>query len=151
MRAVVQRVERAVVSVRGKTVGLIGGGLLVLVGVGHDDEPRDAAALAKKLVGLRIFSDDQGRMNRSIADTGGEMLIVSQFTLLADLRRGRRPSFVGAAAPDTAEPLVGEVARLVAAAGIPVATGTFGAHMKIDLTNDGPVTVLLDVVEGKVT
>lgn len=151
MRAVVQRVERAVVSVRGKTVGLIGGGLLVLVGVGHDDEPRDAAALAKKLVGLRIFSDDQGRMNRSIADTGGEMLIVSQFTLLADLRRGRRPSFVGAAAPDTAEPLVGEVARLVAAAGIPVATGTFGAHMKIDLINDGPVTVLLDVVEGKVT
>lgn len=138
-------------SVRGKTVGLIGGGLLVLVGVGHDDEPRDAAALAKKLLGLRIFSDDQGRMNRSIADTGGEMLIVSQFTLLADLRRGRRPSFVGAAAPDTAEPLVEEVARLVAAAGIPVATGTFGAHMKIDLTNDGPVTVLLDVEEGKVT
>jgi len=149
VRAVVQRVERAVVSVRGEAVGVIGRGLLVLVGVGHDDEPRDAEALAKKLVGLRIFSDDQGRMNRSIADTGGEMLIVSQFTLLADLRRGRRPSFVGAAAPDIAEPLVEEVARFVDAAGVPVATGTFGAHMKIDLTNDGPVTVLLDVVEGR--
>lgn len=151
MRAVVQRVENAVVSVLGEPVGQIGHGLLVLVGVGHDDEPRDAEALAEKLVGLRVFSDDRGRMNRSVAETGGEMLIVSQFTLLADLRRGRRPSFVGAAAPDTAEPLVEEVARLVAAAGVPVATGTFGAHMKIELTNDGPVTVVLDVADGRVS
>lgn len=151
MRAVVQRVENAVVSVLGEPVGQIGHGLLVLVGVGHDDEPRDAEALAEKLVGLRVFSDDRGRMNRSVAETGGEMLIVSQFTLLADLRRGRRPSFVGAAAPDIAEPLVEEVARLVAAAGVPVATGTFGAHMKIELTNDGPVTVVLDVADGRVS
>jgi D-tyrosyl-tRNA(Tyr) deacylase len=151
VRAVVQRVEQAAVSVLGEAVGEIGEGLLVLVGVGHDDDPRDAQALAKKLVGLRVFSDDQGRMNRSITEAGGAMLVVSQFTLLADLHRGRRPSFVDAAAPDVAEPLVEEVARFVAGRGVPVATGTFGAHMKIELVNDGPVTIIIDVVAGKVS
>lgn len=151
MRAVVQRVEQATVSVLGETVGEIGAGLLVLVGVGHDDEPRDAQALAEKLIGLRVFPDDQGRMNRSITEAGGAMLVVSQFTLLADLRRGRRPSFVDAAAPDVAEPLVEEVARSVAGRGVPVARGAFGARMKIELVNDGPVTFVIDVVAGKVS
>lgn len=151
MRAVVQRVEQAAVSVLGETVGEIGTGLLVLVGVGHDDDPRDAQALAEKLIGLRVFPDDQGRMNRSITEAGGAMLVVSQFTLLADLRRGRRPSFVDAAAPGVAEPLVEEVAELIASRGVPVATGTFGARMKIELVNDGPVTFIVDVVAGKVS
>ena len=150
MRAVIQRVERASVSVSGETVARIGCGLVVLVGVGHDDEPTDAAALAKKLVSLRVFSDDEGRMNRSVADVGGAVLVVSQFTLLADVRRGRRPSFVDAAAPDIAEPLVEDVARSIAAEGVSVATGSFGAHMKIELSNDGPVTVIVDVAAGKV-
>ena len=137
-------------SVSGKTVGRIGPGLLVLVGVDHHDGPADVAALAKKLVALRVFSDEQGRMNRSVADVGGEVLVVSQFTLLADLRRGRRPSFVDAAAPEIAEPLVQDVARAVAEHGIPVATGSFGAHMTIELCNDGPVTIIVDVADGKV-
>ena len=150
MRAVVQRVERAGVSVRGEVVGRIGVGVVVLVGVAPADRPEDAATLASKLVGLRIFPDDQARMNRSLLDIGGEALIVSQFTLLADVRRGRRPSFVGAADPDIAEPLVAAVASEVAAAGIPVATGLFGERMEVELVNDGPVTLVVDVADGKV-
>ena len=144
MRAVVQRVTRASVEVGGRIVGHIGGGLLVLIGVGHDDEERQARWMARKLVGLRVFEDDAGRMNRSVADGGGGVLIVSQFTLLGDCRKGRRPSFVGAAPPAIASPLVDRVADLVAAEGVDVARGEFGAHMDVELVNDGPVTLVID-------
>lgn len=150
MRAVLQRVSRASVTVSGGEVARIGPGLLVLVGVAPEDGPEEAAALADKLVRLRIFPDEEGRMNRSVQDVGGSVLVVSQFTLLGNVRKGRRPSFVGAAPPEAAEPLVGEVARRVEAAEVPARTGRFGAHMEVALVNDGPVTLVLEVRQGKV-
>ena len=145
MRGVVQRVARAEVRVEGRTVGSIGPGMLVFVGVGEGDTAEQADRLAGKLARLRIFVDDEGRMNRSVLDIGGEVLVVSQFTLLADTSRGNRPSFLGAAAPDVAEPLVERVAEGLRAAGLRVAMGEFGAHMEVDLVNDGPVTIVLEL------
>lgn len=150
MRAVVQRVTRAAVRVDGETVGEIGRGLLVLVGAAAGDGLADAAALADKLAGLRIFPDDEGRMNRSVVEIGGAALVVSQFTLYGDVRRGRRPSFTEAAPPEAAEPLVDLVAAHLREAGVPCATGLFRAHMEVDLLNDGPVTLVLDVTGGRV-
>lgn len=146
VRAVVQRVTRAEVRVDGEVVGEIGPGCCVLLGVAAADGEGEAALLARKVIGLRIFDDDAGRMNRAIAEVGGALLVVSQFTLHADCRRGRRPSFTDAAAPDLARRLYeGFVAR--AAATVPVRTGRFGAHMALSLVNDGPVTILLDTAE----
>lgn len=150
MRAVVQRVSRAAVRVGGETVGSIDAGFLVLLGVAEGDDSDDAGVMAAKLAGLRVMRDDDGRMNRSLADTGGAVLLVSQFTLLADVRRGRRPSFVAAAAPAVADPLVDEVASGLRAAGLTVESGRFGAMMEVDLVNDGPVTIVVDVVDGTV-
>jgi D-tyrosyl-tRNA(Tyr) deacylase len=150
MRAVVQRVTEASVTVAGEVVGAIGPGLLLLVGAGGGDDDSDAQALAAKVAGLRIFPDDAGRMNRSVIDHGGAALVISQFTLFGDVRRGRRPSFTSAAAPEVAEPLVEEFARLLTAAGIEVATGVFGAKMDVQLVNDGPVTILIETRDGRV-
>ena len=150
MRAVVQRVSEASVTVAGEVVGRIGKGLLVLVGVAPDDGVAESEALATKLAGLRIFADDAGKMNRSVADVGGAVLLVSQFTLLADTSRGRRPSFVGAAGPEVAEPEVERLAALIRDHGVPCETGTFGAMMEVRLVNDGPVTLVLKVVDGRV-
>ena len=150
MRAVVQRVTWARVRVGAETVGEIGPGLLVLVAAATGDGPADAAALADKLAGLRIFPDDEGRMNRSVVEAGGGALVVSQFTLVGDLRRGRRPSFTEAAPPEVAEPLVQEVVERLRAAGVPCATGRFRAHMQVELLNDGPVTLVIDVGGGRV-
>ncbi len=144
MRAVVQRVSRARVVVRGREVGAVGRGLVALIGVGQGDGEPQVRWIANKLAGLRVFEDDGGKMNRSVADVDGGILVVSQFTLLGDCRKGRRPSFVAAAPPDVARPLVERVADLLADAGVPVATGEFGAHMQLDLTNDGPVTLVID-------
>ena len=145
MRALVQRASGARVRVDGRVVGEIGPGLCCLVGVTHGDDDQAAVKLASKLWHLRIFADDNGHMNRSVADTGGEVLVVSQFTLYGDTRKGRRPSFIAAAAPDEAnrliEVLVDELRRL----GATVATGSFGANMAVELTNDGPVTLMLEV------
>ena len=144
MRVVLQRVSRASVRVDGETVGEIGAGLLVLAGVREGDELADATRLATKTAELRIFADDEGRFNRSLLEAGGEALVVSQFTLYADTRRGRRPSFIAAARPEVAEPLVEAYAQALEASGIRVARGRFGAHMQVELLNDGPVTVILD-------
>ena len=144
MRAVVQRVSKCAVAVDGQTVGSIGAGVLVLLGVARDDEASAADYLAEKIVNLRIFEDEQGKMNRSLLDTSGEMLVVSQFTLLGDCRKGRRPSFVAAAAPELAERLYQVFVDAVAGHGIEVATGRFRQHMEVELVNDGPVTLLLD-------
>jgi D-tyrosyl-tRNA(Tyr) deacylase len=138
-------VARAEVRVEGRTVGSIGPGMLVFVGVGQGDTAELADRLVGKLARLRIFVDDEGRMNRSVLDIGGEVLVVSQFTLLADTSRGNRPSFLGAAAPDMAEPLVERVAEGLRAAGLRIAMGEFGAHMEVDLVNDGPVTIVLEL------
>jgi len=151
MRAVVQRVSWARVRVGGEAVGEIGPGLLVLVGAAAGDTPADAAALADKLAGLRIFPDDEGRMNRSVAEARGAVLVVSQFTLLGDLRRGRRPSFTEAAPPEEAEPLVDLVTEHLRRAGVPCATGRFRAHMEVELLNDGPVTLVLEIRGGRVS
>jgi D-tyrosyl-tRNA(Tyr) deacylase len=132
------------VTVEGQIVGQINHGLLVLLGVAQGDSTQDAEYLAGKLAELRIFEDDQGKMNRSLEDTGGGMLVVSQFTLLGDCRKGRRPSFVGAADPVAAEQLYERFAQAVAARGVPVATGIFRAHMDVALVNDGPVTLLVE-------
>ena len=149
MKAVVQRVSRARVTVEGTVVGEIGHGLLVLVGVGHGDSAEDAAVLVDKLVGLRVFSDPDGRMNLAVGDVGGAVLLVSQFTLLAEIRRGKRPSFTGAAPPELAEPLIEAMAERVSAADVPVATGRFGARMAVELVNDGPVTLVIEVADGR--
>ncbi len=150
MRAVVQRVAEAAVTVGGAAVGEIGPGLAVLVGAAPGDGVADAHALADKLVGLRVFPDADGRMNRSVADAGGALLVVSQFTLLADVRKGRRPSFTGAAPPDVAEPLVEAVMARVREAGVRCEGGRFGATMQVRLVNDGPVTLVIDVEGGRV-
>lgn len=144
MRAVVQRVLRASVRVGDTEVGAIGPGLLVFAGVATGDGPADVDYLASKVLGLRVFADEQGRMNRSVVDTGGSLLVVSQFTLLGDVRRGRRPSFDEAADPDTARALFDALVSRLRAGGPRVETGTFQAHMHIDLVNDGPVTLLVD-------
>lgn len=144
MRAVVQRVSEARVTVAGERVAEMGEGLLALVGVARGDGPADALALADKLAHLRVFEDAQGRMNRSLLETGGTLGVVSQFTLLGDVRRGRRPSFVEAAPPEQAEPLVEALASRARAVGVPVVTGRFRARMEVALVNAGPVTVMLD-------
>ncbi len=144
MRAVVQRVGRARVTVEGETVGEIGLGLAVLVGVAKGDLEEDARILAGKVARLRIFSDAQGKMNLAAGDVGGAVLAVSQFTLLADTRRGNRPSFAGAAPPEEAERLYARFCDAVAAEGLPVARGRFAAHMHVELENDGPVTIVMD-------
>ena len=147
MKAVIQRVTRASVSVDGETVGEIGAGLVALVGVAHDDTPEDARRLAEKTAELRIFSDADGRFNLSLLDTGGEALVVSQFTLLADTRKGRRPSFTRAAPPDLARPLVEQYEAALREKGVTVVSGRFGAHMMVELVNDGPVTIILDTTD----
>ncbi|MEZ6058370.1 MAG: D-aminoacyl-tRNA deacylase [Planctomycetaceae bacterium] len=144
MRAVVQRVTSAHVSVAGEVIGEIGSGLMVLLGVAAEDAVDDAQSLASKVTELRIFEDDDGKMNRSLIDIGGGMLVVSQFTLLGDCRKGRRPSFIAAAAPDTANKLYELFVEKVRQLGITVATGRFRANMQVSLVNDGPVTLLLD-------
>jgi D-aminoacyl-tRNA deacylase len=144
MIAVIQRVRAASVSVGGETVSRIGAGLLVLLGVADDDAGPDAEYLAEKTVNLRIFPDERGRMNRSLRDTGGEMLVVSQFTLLGDCRKGRRPSFIRAAQPDKAESLYLQFVRRTESRDIRVETGRFQAMMDVSLINDGPVTLILE-------
>lgn len=147
MRAVIQRVSRAAVRVDGAVVGQIGVGFLVLLGITHRDGAHEAALLARKVVGLRVFEDEDGKMNLSVLDVGGRVLVVSQFTLYGDSRKGRRPSFVNAARPEQAEPLYRHFCALLAEEGIAVATGIFGAHMGVELVNDGPVTLILDTDE----
>ena len=144
MRAVVQRVTECEVHVHDQAVGRIGPGLLVLLGISRSDEEKDADYLADKIAHLRIFEDADGKMNRSLVDTGGEMLIVSQFTLLGDCRKGRRPSFVQAAPPEKAERLYDYFVYQAKLKGIPVATGQFQAMMAVSLVNDGPVTLILE-------
>lgn len=144
MRAVVQRVTQAGVTVAEKKVAAIATGLLVLLGIEQGDDHRDAAYLAEKIAGLRIFEDAAGKMNLSVADIKGEVVVVSQFTLLGDCRKGRRPGFSNAAAPEMAEPLCGHVVALLKGLGVAVQTGVFRADMAVDLINDGPVTLLLD-------
>lgn len=144
MRAVIQRVERASVSVEGEIRGQIGAGFLVLIGVEEGDGDADLRYIAEKVPNLRVFEDEQGKMNRSLLDVGGELLAVSQFTLLGDARGGRRPSFITAARPETADPMYERLVADWRARGIRVETGVFGAHMKVSLVNDGPVTILLD-------
>ncbi|MCY3732171.1 MAG: D-aminoacyl-tRNA deacylase [Rhodospirillaceae bacterium] len=144
MRAVLQRVRRASVTVDGRVVGAIGHGLLVLLGVGRDDTDRDADYVAGKIRDLRLFADADGRMNRSVAEVGGAVLVVSQFTLFGDCRRGRRPSYSGAADPDRALELYEAVLERLRLHGLPVRAGEFQAMMDVELVNDGPVTVLLD-------
>jgi D-aminoacyl-tRNA deacylase len=144
MRAVLQRVSRASVTVEGRIAGEIGRGLLVLLGVANKDQPSDVHYIAGKIRELRIFPDGGGRMNRSVEDANGAVLLVSQFTLLADARKGRRPSFDAAAAPAVAQALYESVARELSGFGLAVATGVFQADMQVELVNDGPITILLD-------
>jgi D-tyrosyl-tRNA(Tyr) deacylase len=144
MRLVLQRVRRGRVTVDGLEVAAIGGGLVILAGVGHGDTPEQAEALAEKVSTLRVFEDADGKTNRSLQDVGGQALVVSQFTLYADTRKGRRPSFIDAALPEVAEPLVRRFADVLAARGVPTQMGVFGAHMLVEIENDGPVTIVLE-------
>lgn len=145
MRVVLQRVTHGAVRVDGSVVGSVEHGFVILVGVGHDDGEEQAQWLARKIAGLRVFEDDDGKFNRSLLDVGGGCLVVSQFTLYADSRKGRRPSFVNAAPPEIAEPLIVRFAEMLRQAGIPhVEMGHFGALMQVEIHNDGPVTILLD-------
>ena len=144
MRAVVQRVSQASVSVGGEVVGDVGRGVVVLVGVTHGDTEEQAEWLARKIAGLRIFEDNEGKMNAGLLDADGAALVISQFTLYADCRKGRRPSFTNAAMPEVAEPLVEHFAQALRDHGVPVETGVFGAHMLVEIYNDGPVTILLE-------
>jgi D-aminoacyl-tRNA deacylase len=144
LKAVVQRVTQGSVTVDQQTVGAIGRGLVVLLGVAHEDSEKEADNLADKIARLRIFEDDDGKMNRSLLDTGGSMLIVSQFTLLGDCRKGRRPSFAKAAPPERAKALYTRFVHKVTQMGVPTATGRFRAAMQVALTNDGPVTLVLE-------
>lgn len=150
MRAILQRVESAAVRVDGEVVGAIGRGVVALVGAERGDGPAEAAVLARKMAEIRLFEDPQGRMNLDAAAVGGAFLVVSQFTLAASLVKGRRPSFNGAAAPAEAEPLVERVIAELAARGLTVAGGRFGARMRVELVNDGPVTFVVDVRDGRV-
>lgn len=144
MRAVVQRVFSARVEVEGEVVGAIGRGLCAFVGAGKDDDERDLAAIAEKLVHLRIFQDEHGKMSRSVLDVGGAVLAVSQFTVFGDVRRGRRPSFEGAMLPDEARGAFARFLGVLRATGVPVETGRFAADMRVLVDNDGPITILLD-------
>ncbi len=144
MRAVIQRVTRASVTVEGRVVGAIERGLAILVGVRAGDTQAEAKWLAAKIATLRIFDDDEGKLNRSVQDVGGNILVISQFTLYADARKGRRPSYTDAAPPEVAEPLIRRLVELLEAEGIPVRTGIFRAHMLVEIHNDGPVTILLE-------
>ena len=144
MRALLQRVSRAAVRVDGQEIASIDGGLLVLLGIGHGDDESTADALARRICELRIFDDEDGRTNRSLLDAGGACLVVSQFTLYADTRRGRRPGFTDAAAPETARGLWLRVAEGIRAQGVEVGLGAFGAEMAVELVNDGPFTIWLD-------
>ena len=147
MRALIQRVTAGAVRVEGEVVGAIEGGLVVLLGVGAGDTEDDAAFLAQKVAGLRIFGDADGKFNLSLIDSGGAALVVSQFTLYADARKGRRPSFIGAAPPEHAEALVEHFAAALRDLGVTVATGRFRSHMEVEIHNDGPVTIWLDTAE----
>jgi D-aminoacyl-tRNA deacylase len=144
MRVVLQRVSRARVTVDGRETGAIGAGLLLLVGFTDGDEEEALRWMAEKVVGLRIFADDEGKMNRSVAEVGGGLLVVSQFTLYGDARKGRRPSFVDAARPEIAIPLYERFVEILRATGLAVGTGEFGAMMDVELVNDGPVTLILE-------
>jgi len=144
MRVILQRVSRASVAISGEVVGAIGRGLLVLLGVQRGDTAEQARWLAEKIAGLRIFPDHDGKMNRDVREIGGGILVVSQFTLFADCRKGRRPSFLDSAPPEIAEPLYEEFQINLKALGIPVASGRFGADMQVELVNDGPVTLIVD-------
>ena len=144
MRALLQRVSKASVSVEDKVISHIGKGLVVLLGIGPNDGEEQATFLAEKIANLRIFEDDQGKTNLSVLDVQGEVIIVSQFTLYADTRKGRRPSFIDAALPNIAEPLVNRFIELLRAHGVPTQTGQFGAHMLVEIHNDGPVTIWLE-------
>lgn len=145
-----QRVARASVSVDGDVVSSIGTGFCLLVGVAPDDGGAEVTAAVDKIAGLRVFADEEGKMNRGIGDVGGEILVVSQFTLLGDVRKGRRPSFIRAAPPEQAEPLVEAMAEAFEDEGIVTRTGVFGAMMEVDLVNDGPVTLVLEISGGRV-
>jgi D-aminoacyl-tRNA deacylase len=144
MRALLQRVSKASVTVNGQTISSIGKGLLILLGVGHQDGEEQVRFLAEKTANLRIFEDEHGKTNLSVLDVKGEAIVVSQFTLYADTRKGRRPSFVDAALPEVAAPLVDRFAVLLRGHGIPTQTGQFGAHMEVEIHNDGPVTIWLE-------
>lgn len=144
MRALVQRVRKAAVSVDDRIVGAIGPGLMILVGVKEGDTEEEAQWLAPKVANLRIFADEEGKLNRSVLDVGGEALVVSQFTLYADCRKGRRPSFVAAARPEVADPLVDKFVELMRAEGLRVETGIFQAEMVVEIHNDGPVTIIVE-------
>ncbi|MBQ6518095.1 MAG: D-tyrosyl-tRNA(Tyr) deacylase [Anaerolineaceae bacterium] len=145
MRAVIQRVSRASVTVEGNRVSEIGNGLLILLGIGPEDDEEKSRAMTKKIAALRIFQDEADKMNLSVRDVNGSAIVVSQFTLYADCRKGNRPSFVGAAAPSLASPLVDRFVELLEEQGVPSQTGVFGAHMDVDLLNSGPVTIILDM------
>ncbi len=145
MRALVQRVTEARVDVDGETIGQIGPGLLVFLGITHDDTPAQAAKLANKIANLRVFADDDDKMNLSLLDSGGSLLAVSQFTLYGDTRKGRRPAYVDAARPEVAEPLIEQVVSELRALGVDVATGRFRADMAVSLVNDGPITLSIEV------
>ena len=144
MRAVIQRVTHASVTVQGRVTGEIQHGLAILVGVRVGDTEAEAQWMASKIATLRIFDDDEGKLNRSVLDVGGSILVVSQFTLYADARKGRRPSYTDAAPPEAAEPLIRRFCELLEAEGVPVQTGVFRAHMLVEIHNDGPVTILLE-------
>jgi D-aminoacyl-tRNA deacylase len=144
MRALIQRVSQASVTVDEQTISSIGNGLLILLGVGHGDGEEQAKFLAEKAANLRIFEDEQGKTNLSVLDVKGEAIVVSQFTLYADTRKGRRPSFIDAALPEVAEPLVARFAELLRGHGVPTQTGKFGAHMLVEIHNNGPVTIWLE-------
>lgn len=148
MRLVVQRVNRASVEIAGRRIAAIERGLLLLVGIAPDDTDAELRKAASKIVDLRIFEDDAGKMNHSLRDVGGEVLAVSQFTLYGDTRKGRRPSFVKAAAPEVAEPLFAAFAEAIRAEGVEVETGRFGAKMAVELINDGPVTLVIEVASS---
>jgi len=144
MRALVQRVKSGKVSVEGRAVAEIGPGLVILLGIGHGDTPEQARFLAEKIANLRIFEDEAGKFNRSLLDAGGEAIVVSQFTLYADTAKGRRPSFTEAAPPEVAAPLVDCFTEFLRTQGVPTQTGAFGAHMLVQIENDGPVTLWLE-------
>jgi D-tyrosyl-tRNA(Tyr) deacylase len=144
VRALIQRVTRAEVTVEGRSTGRIGAGLLVLLGVTHQDGPDDVAWLARRIAGLRVFADAEGRMNLNLSASGGAALVVPQFTLYGDARRGQRPDFTAAARPEHAEPLCAAFCDALAGAGVPVERGVFRAHMVVELVNDGPVTLMIE-------